>query len=542
MNFRQLMLWLIVAFCTITIWNNWHQYTNPTPVQTSSQGNETPNLPISTTKEAAIDSQTTLAQATGELIDVSTDLYRLKFDTLGAQLVYAELLAHQHAVDNTQQTLLLDNDPNNFFVAQTGLSGATPDVYPNQKTLFTYLKTEKQDNRTLVSFEAQKGGLQVVRTYTIENNSYDILVNDKITNISDHDITASQYYQITRNSADPVGTQKFDHSFHGLALYTESGKFQKLKFSDIADNDAEYTKETKAGWISYVQHYFVTAWVPDQTITHHLSARKVGDDRYALSTISALPTLAPNASITTQANLWVGPQDKAGLAAVNPTLDVVVDYGWVTILAKPMFSFMAWIHSIVGNWGWTIIILTIVIKLILFPLSAASYKSMAKMKRVAPRMNAIREQYGDDRQKLNAAMFQLYKDEKINPMGGCLPILLQIPVFFTLYRVIQSSVELRGAPWLGWIHDLSVTDPYYILPVLMVLSMFLQFALNPTPADPMQAKMMKIMPLIFGAFMFFFPAGLVLYWLVNNILSIAQQAYISKKYNAEANEAILKHK
>lgn len=541
MDFKRIILWAVVVLGLTSIWQNWQHYNNP-PAQPSTQAVTASTTPHeSTVPELAIP-----AINASELIHVNTDVLRLAFDPKGAKLVYAELLKHKDTRESSvEKNLVLLNYANNdYFVVESGLAGQ----FPNSETLFT-LKTPLnalnflKDGTLPISFEATANGIQLIRTYTLHRDSYRIDVKDNITNITDVPQTPKSYYQIIRDNSEPPGASSFDQAFHGLAIYTDEDKFEKISISDVLDGSAaKYAnKKTKEGWISFIQHYFVVAWVPNQTVEHTVSAL-AWNQKAILRTLDTLKTLAPNESTTTEATLWVGPQDQQTLAHINPTLNVVVDYGFVTILAKPMFAFMSWIHSIVGNWGWTIIILTIIIKLILFPLSAASYKSMAKMKRVTPRMQALREQYGDDRQGLNAAMLELYRTEKINPLGGCLPILLQIPVFLTLFRVIQSSVELRGAPWLGWIHDLSVGDPLYILPALMMASMFLQFKLNPRPADPMQARMMLIMPLVFGVFMFFFPSGLVLYWLVNNLLSIAQQAYISRRYNTEVNEAILTHK
>ena len=282
------------------------------------------------------------------------------------------------------------------------------------------------------------------------------------------------------------------------------------------------------------QHYFATAWVPAEGVERTNQVLRVANNLYAVRTIYPVGTIEPGASSLVEANLWVGPQDQQAMAKLAPGLDLVVDYGWFTILSKPLFSILTWLHSLTGNWGWAIVLVTVLIKLVFFPLSAASYRSMAKMKQVTPRMQAIREKYKDDRVKQNTALMELYRNEKINPLGGCLPMLIQIPVFIALYWVLLGSVEMRGAPWILWIHDLAARDPWMILPAIMMLTMFLQIRLNPTPPDPLQAKVMMLMPLVFGGMMFFFPAGLVLYWVVNNALSIAQQQYITNKINKTA--------
>ena len=278
-----------------------------------------------------------------------------------------------------------------------------------------------------------------------------------------------------------------------------------------------------------IQHYFVTAWVPVQGKQRYYDMAEVQKGIFAVRAIEPVGTVDSSRAVSVKSSLWVGPQDQSSLEALAPGLELVVDYGWLTIIAKPLFILMTWLHTILGNWGWTIVALTVIIKAVFYPLSAASYKSMAKMKQVAPRLKALRDKFGDDKQKLNMAMMDMYKTEKINPLGGCLPIVVQIPVFISLYWVLLASVEMRGAPWVLWVDDLSVRDPLFILPVVMTATMFFQMKLNPTPPDPMQAKVMMFMPLVFGGMMFFFPAGLVLYWCVNNILSIAQQWYITNK-------------
>jgi YidC/Oxa1 family membrane protein insertase len=277
-----------------------------------------------------------------------------------------------------------------------------------------------------------------------------------------------------------------------------------------------------------IQHYFVTAWVPKQGTDREIQTRKVDTNLYAINSIQKIGMLAPGASVTVESQLFSGPQDQKVLAALALGLDLVVDYGWLTMLAKPLFWLLQLFHGWTDNWGWAIILLTVLVKAVFYPLSAASYKSMAKMRAVTPRMMKIRDQYKDDRQKMNMAMMELYKTEKINPLGGCLPMLVQIPVFIALYWTLLAAVEMRGAPWLGWIQDLTTPDPWYILPVIMIATMWVQYKLNPTPPDPIQAKVFAVMPFIFGGMMIFFPSGLVLYWVVNNILSIAQQWQITR--------------
>jgi YidC/Oxa1 family membrane protein insertase len=302
----------------------------------------------------------------------------------------------------------------------------------------------------------------------------------------------------------------------------------KVPFGDIDKGKVPYPKSADTGWAAMIQHYFVTAILPPEKATREYYTRKIADNQYTTGAILPVAPIAPGATGTVGARVYAGPQEQEKLESVAPGLDLVVDYGWLTVIAAPLFWVLEWFHGWLGNWGLAIIALTVLIKLIFFPLSAASYKSMARMKKVTPRLTKMREMYGNDRAKMNQAMMELYKEEKINPLGGCLPIVVQIPVFIALYWVLLASVELRQAPFFGWIKDLSVPDPFFILPAIMMGSMIIQTKMSPTPPDPVQAKVMMIMPFAFGVMFFFFPAGLVLYWVVNNVLSIAQQWQITR--------------
>jgi YidC/Oxa1 family membrane protein insertase len=326
-------------------------------------------------------------------------------------------------------------------------------------------------------------------------------------------------------------------TYTGAAIYTEQAKYEKIPFTDLDKDKASYPKTADNGWIAILQHYFVAAWLPKQGSQREYYAKPLADKLYSVGVILPMGEIQPNASGSVSVSLYAGPQEQAALKDIAPGLNLTVDYGWLTVVAAPLFSLLQFLHKLVGNWGVAIILLTVLIKAVFFPLSAASYKSMAKMKLVTPRMTKLREQYGNDRARLNQAMMELYKTEKINPLGGCLPIVVQIPVFISLYWVLLASVELRHAPFYLWIHDLSAQDPYYVLPVLMMISMLVQTKLNPVPPDPVQAKVMMIMPFAFGIMFFFFPAGLVLYWLVNNILSIAQQWQISRMVGGDKGRA-----
>jgi YidC/Oxa1 family membrane protein insertase len=346
------------------------------------------------------------------------------------------------------------------------------------------------------------------------------------------------YTEIVRDGTQEQKIGPFDGAFSastftGPAAYTDKEKFNKLEFTAIDKNKITIPTQVPAGdpaWIAMVQHYFASAWIPGDKFARDIYAGKIDNGLYRIGMQTPLGVVAQGAVVTEKAQLFVGPQEEKVLETIAPGFELLKDYGYLTILAKPIFWLLEKIHGYVGNWGWAIILLTILIKLVFFPLSAASYKSMARMKEVQPRLVAMKEQYKGEPQKLNQAMMEMYRKEKINPLGGCLPVLIQIPVFISLYWVLLSSVEMRGAPWVLWIHDLSVPDPYYILPVIMAASMFVQTKLNPTPPDPIQAKVMMYMPIVFSIMFFFFPAGLVLYWVVNNLLSIAQQWQINQMF------------
>ncbi|CAP45363.1 membrane protein insertase YidC [Bordetella petrii] len=560
MDIRRTILWMIFSFSLLLLWNNWQIHNGKpslfgTPPASSAaspaEGQQaaangqaaTPSVPTTPAAAAAstVPGATAApAAAKVEQVVVSTDVLRLTFDTTGAQLIRAELLKYPTSGQPNKPTVLLDRSPELTYVVQSGLVGApNGQSFPNHQTPFRLVSTdhELKGDSLQVVFEADSGGLKVTKTYTLHRGRYDIDVQHSLANTSDAPLAPSLYLQLERDGNDPADTSSFYHTFTGVAVYSEQDKFQKITFSDIAKGKGSYIKQADNGWLAVVQHYFATAWVPPQGKQRTNELLQVQPNLYAARSIEAVGTVQPGATAQVDSRLWVGPQDQKAMAAVAPGLELVVDYGWLTIIAKPLFSLLTWLHSLLGNWGWAIVALTVIIKAVFFPLAAASYRSMARMKQVAPRLQALKEKYGDDRQKLNQAMMEMYRTEKINPLGGCLPMVVQIPVFIALYWVLLASVEMRGAPWILWVHDLSVRDPYFILPAVMMATMFLQIKLNPTPPDPIQAKVMMIMPLVFGGMMFFFPAGLVLYWCVNNTLSIAQQWTITRNLQRKAEAA-----
>ena len=568
MDIRRTILLMIFSFSLLMLWNNWqvHQGNPPllggstsTTASTTTPATSTstdpnaaatagvPSAPVSSTPSVAapvgVPGLITPIASQAQTIDFRTDVLHLSFDPQGAQIVRAELVDFPSRENKGQPFVLLNKSATQTYIVQSGLTGAPAgSMYPTHLANFTLTSTQRElvDDQLIISFVSESSGVKLTKTFTLERGRYAIHVDHQIENLTSAPITPSVYLQITRDGKDPESensTPSFMSgpvSFSGPAIYSEQSKFQKVSFSEIEKRKATYVKEADNGWFAMVQHYFVTAWVPPQGKARSYEMTELQKNLFAIRSIEPVGAIAAGSQITIPAKLWVGPQDQDRLEALAPGLDLVVDYGLLTIIAKPLFALMTWLHSLLGNWGWTIVMLTVLIKAVFYPLSAASYRSMAKMKLVAPRLQALKEKFGDDRQKLNTAMMEMYRTEKINPLGGCLPIVIQIPVFISLYYVLGSSVELRGAPWIWWVHDLAVQDPYFILPVIMMATMFLQMRLNPTPPDPLQAKIMMFMPLVFGAMMFFFPAGLVLYWCVNNILSIAQQWYIMRQMSVAA--------
>jgi YidC/Oxa1 family membrane protein insertase len=456
---------------------------------------------------------------------------RLTFSTEGGSLVRTEFPKFT-GDDKTSTFVLLDDNPGHKYVAESGLIGGD---FPNHTTAMTFsgdrqLK-EGTDQMTLRFESPEKNGVKLVKTYTLQRGSYAITVKHEIVNTGAAPLSPQLYVQLVRGATtsggsfitNPTGT------FTGPAVYTDAKKYQKVEFSDIDKNKLDFQKDATTGWVAMVQHYFTSAWILPDGVKRENFVRKLDNTLYSVGMITSLQTVAPGASQAVQATLFAGPQEETMLEGVAHDLDLVKDYGWLTIIAKPLYWLLAKLHSFIGNWGWAIMALVLLIKMAFYWLQAKGYESMAKMKAINPKVMAMRERYKDNPQQMQQEMMRIYKEEKVNPMGGCFPIMIQIPVFIALYWVLLSSVEMRGAPWVGWIRDLSTPDPYYILPAVMTLTTLLQTALNPAPPDPMQAKMMWFMPLAFSVMFFFFPAGLVLYWITNNVLSIAQQWLINKR-------------
>ena len=473
-------------------------------------------------------------------IKVETDVMRVELSTQGGDVRHVEFKLHKGTLDKSKNFVLLQSTPDLIYIAQSGLIG---DGLPNHRTRYE----AKSRDYTLadgaqaleVRLEAAEpivnGGndIKVAQVYKFTRGSYLIEVAYEISNGSDKTLTPYGYFQLVRGRKAPEGDSAMLPTYTGAAVYTKGEKFQKVAFDDIDKGKTPYSKTSQdEGWVAMIQHYFLSAFLPKEKTPREFYTKSLEGGLYTAGTVITGAAIAAGKTGRVEAPLYVGPQETAKLEKLAPGLDLVVDFGILTVIAVPLFMVLIWMHSWVGNWGIAIILLTVLLKAMFYPLQAASYKAMAKMKLIAPKMQQLKERYGDDRQRMQKGMMELYQKEKVNPMAGCLPIVVQMPVFIALYWVILASVELRHAPFYGWITDLSSIDPWYVLPVLMGASMIIQTKLNPEPPDPIQAKMMKIMPIAFSVFFFFFPAGLVLYWLVNNVLSIWQQWHINKQIEA----------
>jgi YidC/Oxa1 family membrane protein insertase len=476
------------------------------------------------------------ALESGEQVRVRTDLLDVRIDTLGGDVREAKLLDYPVALDQPDEPFVLMRDePDRVFIAQTGLVGERGSPEHHTVSHYARFTAEKGEYRLEEGADAlvvpltlrHPSGLTITKTLTFHRDSYVIDVAYRVDNGSEADWSGSLYGQFQRSPVRPEDKARFIYTYTGGAISGPEKHYQKVTFDDMTE--APLSRDIEGGWAAMIQHYFLGAWIPDPDQTQHYYSRVLDGPRYLLGFRGPQAQVPAGASGELATRLYVGPKEHDRLPGVAPHLELAVDYGYLSFIAEPLFWVLKWIHDVVRNWGWSIIIVTLLIKLAFFQLSATSYKSMAQMRKLAPRLQTLKERFGDDRQKLNQAMMELYKKEKINPLGGCLPILVQIPVFISLYWVLLESVELRQASFMFWLDDLSSKDPYYVLPLIMGVSMFVQQRLNPAPPDPVQAKVMMALPVVFTVFFAFFPAGLVLYWTVNNLLSIAQQWYITRK-------------
>jgi len=547
-DIRRTILWVVFGFSLVMLWDQWqiHNGKKPTffpsavqtaPAQTGvSPSQATPDA--STVKPAGLPKNNAgdvLQAATAvQRVDVETDVLKLQFSTEGGSLVRAELLKHKDIHRAGSNVLLMDDSKERVYLAQSGLiGGASATGWPTHKTPMVFSGStmlKDADSELQLRFESVPvGDVKLVKTYILKRGSYAIEVKHDILNASSVAVSPQLYVQLVRDGNKPEGESSFYSTFTGPAIFTTQKKYQKIEFSDIEKNKAEFEKQSSQGYVAMVQHYFASAWLLDDTQQRELFARKLDNNLYAVGMVAPLPAIAPGTQLSQTARLFVGPQEEKILESLYPGLELVKDYGWLTILSKPLYWLLYELYRIIGNWGWSIVALVVVLKIAFYWLNSQAYKSMGKMKAVNPKIMEMRERLKDNPQQMQTEMMKIYREEKVNPLGGCLPIAVQIPFFIALYWVLLSSVEMRNAPWIGWINDLAAPDPWFILPLLMTATSMFQTWLNPTPPDPIQAKMMWFMPLAFSVMFFFFPAGLVLYWLSNNILSIAQQWMINKQ-------------
>jgi YidC/Oxa1 family membrane protein insertase len=560
-------LWLALAVTLFFIWQAWERdygtpgvptlpaletpTSNPTDTPlapAAPDATSTGEVPVATSAPPpAMDPSSVAsapaASAATPRVTIETDVLRLQLDTAGGSIVAAELLAYPlDPSDRTRVVRLLTDTPDGFFVAQSGLVSAGG-VAPDHRAVFSAAASEYRLGAGADTLEVpltwrdEASGLVLTLTYRFARGSYAIEAERRIENRGSAPWSGSEYRQLQRTS--PLLNRKFSftnpeqYSFAGVSWFSPEQRFEKLAFDAFVDEPLK--RDITGGWAAQQQHYFFAAWIPPAAQANSYATDIIDRDgpnpRYLVRQLAPAVTVAPGAETTLAARLYIGPKLQSNLPDIAPGLEYTVDYGMVTFIAEPLFSYvLSPFQKLVGNWGFAIILTTLVIKLLLYPLSEAQYRSFAKMRKMTPRMQALKERYGDDRQKLNQAMMELYQKEKINPLGGCLPILLQIPVFIALYWVLLESVELRQAPFIGWIQNLSDRDPYFILPILNAVVMYVQQRMTPmTGMDPMQQRVMQMMPVIFSVMFAFFPAGLVLYWTVNGLLGLLQQWVITRR-------------
>lgn len=553
MDNLRLILIFSLAFVLLLLWQAWNQDYGPKqPADTVSPGSqplpapgetpipktqgEVPTAPAVAEDYATSKTELPIERDTDQgrsKIEVVTDLYRMEIDTRGGTIRRLFLNDYPVTLDNPEDKFqLMRPTMPDLFMAQSGLFGNEADLAPSHEAIY---QTEKQaftleDGTDTLSVDLvwHKAEIKVTKRFIFTRGTYLFQVQHILENGSDKHWTGREYRQLMRSEpGEKSGGSQFIYTYTGGAIYSPTEKYEKISFGDMEDGKLE--RDVTDGWIAMLQHYFLAAWIPPRKEQQRFYTNVYPGGRYALGAYSPPVTIPAGATHTFSTGFVAGPKLQDELEEMATGLDLSVDYGWLTILSKPIFWLLKRIHGFLGNWGWSIILLTMLIKLAFYKLSETSYKSMANMRKMTPRIKALRDRYGDDKTRLNQAMMDFYKKEKINPLGGCLPILVQIPVFIALYWVLLESVELRQAPFIFWLNDLSIKDPFYVLPLIMGISMFIQQKLNPAPPDPMQAKIMMSLPFVFTIFFAFFPAGLVLYWVVNNILSITQQWYITRK-------------
>lgn len=549
-DIRRSILWVIFGFSLVLLWDQWQIYNDrpATFFPSSSQTRPSAATEPAAANDSAVPAASVIGAAPGTLSPpsdapaisrethvVRTDVLELTFDAEGGSLVGATLLEHfaetGKALSESRSPLtLFTQDGNRTYVAQTGLIGGD---FPTHKTPMRLVSGDRTladgQNELALRFESEPvNGVVLAKVYTIRRGAYDIAVRHEVINQGDSPVTPQVYLQLVRDGQQATSDTPFYTTFTGPAVFSQEGKFQKVEFEDVDRNKATFQRTATDGYVAMVQHYFASAWILNSGVERENFVRRVAS-LYSAGMITPMGAVPPGETRALDATLYVGPQLEKVLEVLAPGLELVKDYGWLTILAKPLYWLLEKIHGFVGNWGWAIVLLVVLLKAAFYWLNASAYRSMAKMKAVNPRIMEMRERLKSNPQQMQQEMMKIYREEKVNPLGGCFPILIQIPVFIALYWVLMASVEMRNSPWIGWIVDLSSPDPYYILPLIMAITTIFQTALNPLPPDPLQAKLMWMMPVVFSVMFFFFPSGLVLYWITNNILTIAQQAYINHK-------------
>ncbi|CAL1241930.1 membrane protein insertase YidC [Candidatus Methylocalor cossyra] len=536
MDNLRFVLFVFLIFLSVMLWQQWQIDYGPKPETAppspaaEAPSTAKPDLPESAHGLDEPPVRPSAATAPHQRITVTTDVVRLEIDSEGGDLRQLDLLRYPVSKDHPEQPVRLFEDAPHLFVAQSGFLGdeasAPTHHSPWRAEATEYTLAEGQDTLTVPLTWSNDQGIRIVKTYTLRRGSYDIRVEHRVSNRANGVWKARQYVQLQRKEPDEKDKNQLVRTYTGGVLYTPAEKYEKISFKDMAGENL--ARKSKDGWIAMIQHYFVAAWIPPAGEEHSFYTKALPDNHFVIGAYSPYLEVGPNEEKTFTAQLFAGPKLLRVLEKTAPGLDLTVDYGSLTIIAKPVFWLLEQFHKIFNNWGWAIIFVTITLKLLFYRLSAASYRSMANMRKLQPKLAELKERYGSDKQRLNMAMMDMYRKEKVNPLGGCLPILVQIPVFISLYWVLVESVEMRQAPFLLWLNDLSSKDPYFILPLIMGVSMFIQQKLSPPPSDPMQAKVMQFFPIMFTGFFAFFPSGLVLYWVVNNLLSILQQWYINR--------------
>ncbi len=536
MDNARFVLIVFFFFLSLMLYQQWQADYGPKPAASTSQGGVSsvtnPDVPVSAAPAGNAESASGQGGdlITRQRIKVQTDVIRMEIDTEGGDIRLLELLDYPVAKDAQDKPVQIFTDQDLVFIAQSGFIGDESSA-PNHHSQWqapsaSFALADSQNELRVPLTWTSSQGVTVTKTYVLKRGSYDLHLEQQVANKSPNAWTARQYVQLQRKDPGDKNKDQLVRTYTGGVLYTPEDKYKKIAFKDMAGENLD--TKAKDGWIAMIQHYFLAAWIPASGEENGFYTKSLSDDHYVIGAYTPVLEVPAGGAKSFTAQLFAGPKLQRVLETTAPGLDLVVDYGALTIIAKPIFWLLEQFHKIFNNWGWAIIFVTLTLKALFFRLSAASYRSMANMRKMQPKMAELKERFGGDKQKLNHAMMEMYRKEKVNPLGGCLPILVQIPVFISLYWVLIETVEMRQAPFIGWLTDLSSKDPYFILPLLMGVSMFIQQRLSPPPSDPLQAKIMQFFPVMFTGFFAFFPSGLVLYWVVNNVLSILQQWYINK--------------